>query len=205
VQLIEQGDQRRQRSAIRKDMRARRRALNREQRAAADRAVCRHVESLAAFRTARRVGIYLAFDGEPDLQRLIGNAVRHRKQLFVPVLKGLDMHFAELPAGSAMARNFFGIMEPEQERRADVRTLDLVLTPLVAFDPQGARLGVGRGYYDRCFAFLRHRNAWVRPKLLGVAYGLQEIPAIELQPWDVTLWGVVTESGARRFPRRVRA
>lgn len=203
--MPEPNDQRRQRSAIRKELRARRRALGREQRAAADRALCRHIESLPAFRTARRVGIFLAFDGEPDLQRLIGNAARHGKQLFVPVLKGLGMHFAELPPGGAMTRNFFGILEPEQERLADVRTLDLVLTPLVAFDAQGGRLGVGRGYYDRCFAFLRHRNAWVRPKLLGVAYALQEIPAIELQPWDVALWGVVTEAGARRFSREARA
>jgi 5-formyltetrahydrofolate cyclo-ligase len=199
--MPEQTDQRRQRSAIRKQMRAQRRALGREQRASADRALRRHIESFPAYRTARRVGIFLAFDGEPDLQPVIVNAARRGKQLFVPVLRGLEMSFAALPRNGAMARNFFGIAEPQHTEPTDVRTLDLILTPLVAFDARGGRLGVGRGYYDRCFAFLRHRNAWVRPKLLGVGYAFQEIPTIELQSWDVSLWGVVTERAARRFIR----
>jgi 5-formyltetrahydrofolate cyclo-ligase len=199
--MPEPTDQRRLRSAIRKQIRAQRRALGREQRAGADRALCRHIESFPAFRTARRIGIFLAFDGEPDLQRVIVNAARRGKQLFVPVLRGLEMSFAVLPRDGTMTHNFFGIAEPQHTEPANVRTLDLVLTPLVAFDARGGRLGVGRGYYDRCFDFLRHRNAWVRPKLLGVGYALQEIPTVELQPWDVSLWGVVTERGARRFIR----
>jgi len=74
-----------------------------------------------------------------------------------------------------------------------------VLTPLVAFDDRGVRVGVGRGYYDRCFRFLRGRDAWQRPKLLGVAYELQHLPYIETQDWDIPLWGAVTEAGVRRF------
>jgi 5-formyltetrahydrofolate cyclo-ligase len=120
------------------------------------------------------------------------------------VLEGMEMHFAALPGGGALTRNFFGILEPPRDRRADARTLDLVLTPLVAFDSRGGRLGVGRGYYDRCFAFLRHRRSWVRPKLVGVGYSFQEIPPIELEPWDVRLWGAVTERGARRFEGGMR-
>jgi 5-formyltetrahydrofolate cyclo-ligase len=180
-------------------MRERRRALSPEARRAADRALCRHILSLPAFRAAHRIGIFVAFDGEPDLNPVIAAAARHGKRLFVPVLKGLDMTFAALPVEGPLVRNFFGIFEPRHPQRIDVRALDLVLTPLVAFDAQGGRLGVGRGYYDRRFAFLRLRNAWLRPKLLGVAYGLQEIPPFELQPWDVPLWGVVTETGMRRF------
>jgi 5-formyltetrahydrofolate cyclo-ligase len=61
------------------------------------------------------------------------------------------------------------------------------------------RVGVGRGYYDRCFRFLLGRNAWQRPKLLGVAYELQHLPYIETQAWDIPLWGAVTEAGVRRF------
>jgi 5-formyltetrahydrofolate cyclo-ligase len=84
----------------------------------------------------------------------------------------------------------------------DVRRLDLVLTPLVAFDDRGVRIGVGRGYYDRCFRFLRGRSTWKRPKLLAVAYELQHLPVIEENVWDVPLWGAVTEAGVRRFDRR---
>jgi 5-formyltetrahydrofolate cyclo-ligase len=64
------------------------------------------------------------------------------------------------------------------------------------------RIGVGRGYYDRCFRFLLRRNAWRKPKLLAVAYELQRVPPIAEHAWDVPLWGAVTEAGARRFDRR---
>jgi 5-formyltetrahydrofolate cyclo-ligase len=109
------------------------------------------------------------------------------------------MHFAELSTDAPLARNFFGIREPQLGARIDPRHLDLVLTPLVGFDDRGVRLGVGRGYYDRCFRFLHGRIHWRRPKLLAVAYELQRVPTLPQQSWDVPLYGVVTELGIRRF------
>jgi 5-formyltetrahydrofolate cyclo-ligase len=193
-----ESDLRRHRNAIRREMRARRRALTLEERIEADRALRTHVRSSPAFRAARRIGVYIAFDGEPDLGPLISGAASRKKRFFVPVLKGSKMRFAPLPYRARLARNFFGILEPAPGRAVDPRTLDLVLTPLVAFDTRGARLGVGRGYYDRRFAFLRVRNRWLRPKLLGVGYAFQEVPALEMRPWDIPLWSVVTEDGVRR-------
>jgi 5-formyltetrahydrofolate cyclo-ligase len=132
------------------------------------------------------------------LKPLIDAAASRAKQFFVPVIQGAEIRFVALPRGARMERNVFGILEPRGGRDVDARTLDLVLTPLVAFDARGARLGVGRGYYDRRFAFLRERKCWFRPKLLGVAYALQEVARLEMRNWDVPLWGVVTEDGARR-------
>jgi 5-formyltetrahydrofolate cyclo-ligase len=143
--------------------------------------------------------LFLAFDGEPSLAPLVKSARRQRKQLYVPVLRGMTMRFAELTPGATLAPNFFGIMEPKLGRKIDARELDLVLTPLVAFDERGVRLGVGRGYYDRAFKFLRHRSHWRRPKLLGVAYELQRVGPLTPSSWDVPLWGVATENGVRRF------
>ena len=191
-------DLRRERNAVRRAMRERRRALGDDERRTLDRAVCAHVMSQPVFRAARRIGIYLAFDGEPDLERVIRAAARAHKRLFVPALERREMHFVAFAPQARMTRNFFGISEPENAERVDVRKLDLVLTPLVAFDARGGRLGVGRGYFDRCFAFLRRRSAWFKPKLLGVGYAFQEIPQFALQPWDVPLWGVVTERGLVR-------
>ena len=62
------------------------------------------------------------------------------------------------PTAARLGTNFFGILEPDRARRIDPRRLDLVLTPLVAFDDRGVRIGVGRGYYDRCFKFLHARE-----------------------------------------------
>ena len=98
-----------------------------------------------------------------------------------------------------LAKNLF--LEPDRTRIIDPRRLDLVLTPLVAFDDRGTRIGVGRGYYDRCFRFLSGRNAWQRPKLLGVGYELQHVPHLPAEPWYIPLWGAVTEAMVRRFRR----
>jgi 5-formyltetrahydrofolate cyclo-ligase len=184
---------------LRQQLRAKRRALPDAIRAQAERAIHAHIKSLPEYRRARRIALYLAFDGEPSLGRLVDAARRQRKQLYVPVLRGMTMTFAELEHGAKLAANFFGIMEPKVGAKIDARDLDLVLTPLVAFDERGVRVGVGRGYYDRAFKFLRHRSHWRRPKLLGVAYELQRVEPLTPSSWDVPLWGVVTEAGARRF------
>jgi 5-formyltetrahydrofolate cyclo-ligase len=184
---------------LRRELRAKRRALPNGIRAQADRAIGAHIRNLPEFRRARRVALFMSFDGEPSLAALVDLARRQRKQLYVPVLHGMTMTFAELEPGATLAPNFFGILEPKLGGEIDARQLDLVLTPLVGFDDLGVRLGVGRGYYDRCFRFLRHRRHWHRPKLLGVAYELQRVPPLVPSSWDVPLWGVVTERAVRRF------
>lgn len=187
------------RQRLRREIRAKRRALAPALRASSDRAIHTHIRGLPEFRRAQHVALFLAFDGEPSLAHLIETARRQRKHLYVPVLRGQTMTFRELEPGATLAANFFGIMEPQLGVTIDARRLDLVLTPLVAFDDHGVRMGVGRGYYDRCFRFLRHRSRWRKPKLLGVAYELQRVPPLAANSWDVPLWGVVTEDGARRF------
>jgi 5-formyltetrahydrofolate cyclo-ligase len=188
-----------ERRELRKRVRAARRAMPPAMRAEADRAIQRHIERLVAFRNARHVAVFLAFDGEPSLARLIARAHRRGKRLYAPVLRGMTMTFAEIEASAAFATNFFGILEPKLGVEIDPRELDLVLTPLVAFDSRGTRIGVGRGYYDRCFHFLANRRHWRRPKLLGVAYELQRVKPLASQSWDIPLWGVATEAGVQRF------
>jgi 5-formyltetrahydrofolate cyclo-ligase len=187
------------RRQLRRELRAQRRALPVAVRAEADRAILATIKALPEFRRARRVALFLAFDGEPSLAPLVAAARRQRKRLYVPVIRGMHMRFAELAPDAQLAANVFGILEPKLGAPIDVRNLDLVLTPLVAFDDHGVRVGVGRGYYDRAFRFLRHRAIWRRPKLLGVAYELQRVAPLVPSSWDVPLFGVVTESKVRRF------
>jgi 5-formyltetrahydrofolate cyclo-ligase len=182
-------------------MRAARRALAPEAATRASRAICRNIASLPVFRRSRHVAVFIAFDGEPDLTPLLRSGSARGKNLYVPIITRKTMRFARWSAQAALAPNFFGILEPEVTGSIDARNLDLVLTPLVAFDSYGTRIGVGRGYYDRRFAFLRARGSWQRPKLLGVAYELQHVHELHAQDWDVPLWGAVTELGMRRFTR----
>jgi 5-formyltetrahydrofolate cyclo-ligase len=186
---------------LRQRIRAERRALPPAAHAAADRAIAARLRGLDVFRRARRIAVFLAFDGEPSLRRVIEDAVRAGKRVYAPIITRRAMTFAELDHGKRLGTNFFGILEPDRAKRIDPRRLDLVLTPLVAFDDRGVRIGVGRGYYDRCFKFLHARSTWHRPKLLGVAYELQHVHTIAPEPWDVPLWGAITEARVRHFRR----
>ncbi|MDX1561403.1 MAG: 5-formyltetrahydrofolate cyclo-ligase [Gammaproteobacteria bacterium] len=182
---------------MRQRIRAERRALPAERRAAADAAILAQIRSLPEFRAARCIALFFAFDGEPDLAALI--QFGRRKRYFVPVLFGGQMHFAAITPKTVLRANFYGIPEPAEINLIDPRALDLVLTPLVAFDDAGTRIGVGAGYYDRCFSFLLQRRHWFKPKLFGTAYALQRVERIEANPWDVPLYGSITESGVTRF------
>jgi 5-formyltetrahydrofolate cyclo-ligase len=60
--------------------------------------------------------------------------------------------------------------------------------PLVGWDRQGGRLGMGGGFYDRALAGIKG------PLLVGLAHAVQEVPQVPIDDWDVPLDFVVTES-----------
>ena len=72
--------------------------------------------------------------------------------------------------------------------------LELVLVPLVAFDKQGNRLGMGSGYYDSTFAFLQNQKRPTKPYLLGLAYEWQCCDSTFTEAWDIKLDAVATEN-----------
>ena len=182
---------------LRQRIRQQRRSLS---RAEAD----LYAEQLAQ-RTARhalvlqsqRIAAYLAADGEIDPVPLMQSLWEMGKTIYLPVLvpfSNWKLWFAEFNPTDRLAFNRFGIPEPVQRRLIKPCALDLVLTPLVAFDDNGHRIGMGGGYYDRSFAFLRRRRHWRKPRLLGLAYELQKQVAIKPNDWDIPLDAVATEA-----------
>ncbi len=102
-----------------------------------------------------------------------------------------------------MRRNRFNIPEPDipPAERLQPQQLHLVLAPLVAFDSTGTRLGMGGGFYDRSFAFLRDPDyrGW-RPRLLGLGYEFQRMAVpLARRTWDVPLDAAATEEGLYVF------
>jgi len=182
---------------LRQSIRQQRRSLTRDE---AD----HHAEQLA-HRTARhafvlqsqRIATYLAADGEIDPYPLMQSLWASGKTLYLPVLAPFSnrkLWFAEYNPTDILAFNRFGIPEPVRRRLIKPCALDLVLTPLVAFDSNGHRIGMGGGYYDRSFAFLRRRQHWRKPRLLGLAYELQKQTSIKPNDWDIPLDAVATEA-----------
>jgi len=157
--------------------------------------ICDTVTRSGYFRRSHVVGCYLPTDEEVDTWPIIARALTMGKQVFAPVLgKNGSMHFRDLNANSSLSLNQFGLMEPQAGNFINPHHLDIVITPLVAFDSAGNRIGMGSGYFDRCFSFLRGRKTWLHPKLIGLAFDCQKINSITPNPWDIGLFRVITET-----------
>ena len=156
--------------------------------------ICRRVRASREFFASANVGCFLPMPDEVDTREIIAAAWRANKRTFVPVLRGrAEMMFCEIDAQTRLERNRFGIWEPVRGVLIDQRQLDIVITPTVAFDENYNRIGMGSAFYDRCFAFLRNRRHWIKPKLIGVAFRCQQVEKITPNPWDIPLYSVVTE------------
>jgi 5-formyltetrahydrofolate cyclo-ligase len=187
------------RDELRRILRARRRALTGNERTRAQSQLTRAIRNLHTYRRAKHIAVYFAVDGEADLSELIAATARRGVSVYAPQLADERLTFRALDADTALTTNRYGIPEPGDGAPIDARSLDLVLTPLVGFDRSGARLGMGKGYYDRTFEFLKFRRTWIKPKLLGIGFTFQEVPRLDSAPWDIGLWGVVTDADTIQF------
>ena len=182
--------------SLRREMRQRRRSLGKLQQRIAARALYRRVVQSSLFRFSRRIAFTIARDGEISPHLLLREAQRRGKACYLPVMSrvGKDrLAFRRAADISRLdSRNRFGIPEPARSQRCPPRALSLVLLPLVAFDARGNRLGMGKGYYDHTFAFLR-RSQRSRPLLLGLAHECQRVASLDTASWDVPLQGLVTD------------
>jgi 5-formyltetrahydrofolate cyclo-ligase len=183
---------------LRQRLRALRRALSPAERQQAALAVARRLEGWPAWAGATRVAGYWACDGELDPAPLLERAWATHRSVYLPVLDGkCSLRFAPHLPGQPLRRNRFDIPEPDVSPAEwlEPSRLDVVLTPLVAFDAAGARLGMGGGFYDRAFAFLRDPgHGGHQPVLLGLGYEFQKVAELIQQPWDVPLDAAVTEA-----------
>lgn len=184
------------RRALRKELRAARRALSPAEQKHASRAVARRLGKRPEFQRANRIAFYLASDGEVDPWPLLLKAHAAGKACYLPVLRpgGRGMHFVRYTPGDPLRPNRFDIPEPAQARGRDIPALqlDLILTPLVGFDETGQRIGMGGGFYDRTLAGLARRRYWRRPRVIGLAHECQRVPEIPVRPWDVPLHAIAT-------------
>ena len=191
--------------ALRRVLRARRRAVPPAERRRAARQLAWRVESAGWLRAGLRLGLYLALPEEIDTAPLLVRALARGCRVFVPRVTDYRRHrmrFLPAPAGSpgpALRRGRYGILEPGQGIAMSVRRLDVLLMPLVGFDAQGHRIGMGKGYYDRALAFRNRRRTRERPLLVGLAFECQRVDVLPARPHDIPLDRLVTEAGVRRF------
>ena len=186
------------RPQLRRQLRKARRSLTRSQQREAARGLYRQLAQHPLFRRARHVSLYLPMDGEIDPRLLLRAAQRRGKATYLPVLNAWPrtrMVFQRVRPGEKFKPNRFRIPEPRINRAKQRRiwALDLVLMPLVGFDDEGGRLGMGGGFYDRSLAYRARRSTWRKPVLLGLAHECQKVERLAQASWDVPLQGAVSD------------
>jgi len=169
--------------------------LSEEEQAAAAAALSSLVTAQDFYQSATKIAFYLAVDGEIDPQPLLSQALIQGKTCFLPVVKQRDeqlLSFAPYDSATGLVENQWGIAEPPAPATEISPTgFDLVLVPLVAFDRECYRLGMGKGFYDRTFSFkIFDRSS--QPLLIGLAHECQLADGLPNEGWDVRLDAVVT-------------
>ena len=136
-----------------------------------------------------KIAAYNSFANEPKLIKLFEYCLATKLQIYLPQVNGDSklLTFGQYNVGKQQL-NKFGILQPRQPS-IDIRDLDVIIVPLVAFDQNCNRIGMGGGYYDTTLAQLKHTNILV----LGVAFAMQKVPNIKTNSWDITLDKIVTE------------
>ena len=179
-----------QKKALRRQMRALRRARSEVQRLEASRAVTHHLRAAAPLAGAEVVALYWALPEELVLWPGVVAPV-----IALPVMQGAGraLAFRALTHPDDLVPATFGVLEPPVGAPAvELSRIDVMVLPGLAIDPAGNRLGYGGGYYDRTLAGLRTDAVTVM-----VALDEQVLDAVPTDASDVRVQAVVTPSGWR--------
>ncbi|TRX54586.1 5-formyltetrahydrofolate cyclo-ligase [Thalassomonas sp. M1454] len=189
-----------QRQALRKQVRKCRQQLsiNDQQQAAID--LCQQLIQQPSIINAQTISVYLANDGEISLEPFIQWCWQQNKKVYLPVIHPFSsghLLFLHYQQTTTLVANKYNILEPKLAvtNVLPFNQLDVLIAPLVAFDAQGNRLGMGGGFYDRTL------SSWHNQKILseqvhlspiGVAHDCQLLTAIPSQHWDIPLPQIIT-------------
>lgn len=160
-----------------------------EKQTAADAAFAR-LEQCAAFLMAQNILMYHSLPDEMPTPAFLRKWAG-KKRFFLPRVNGVNLDILPYEQ-TRLELGSFQIEEPTGDDLVDPALLDLIVTPGVAFDRQGNRMGRGKGYYDRLLATTRATK-------IGVAYHFQLVDTLPTEPHDVPMDAVITDQIALTF------
>ena len=179
-------------AAVRRQLREALQRLSPRAREEGSRRVCEALRRLPLWEAARSILFYHPLADEPDIWPLVGEALGEGREVgllrFQAETAGYTPCRVERVAED-LVEGRFGLLEPALHcREMDVKRLDLVLVPGIGFTLDGARLGRGKGYYDRFLSAVPGFKC-------GVAFDCSVVTSLPVEPHDTQLNGILTPSG----------
>lgn len=154
-----------------------------------------------------RIGLYYDGFGELPTQPLLDWCRCLGYLPYLPVVGSLgveDKRLRFVPIYQSKLLNVptrlhrLGMKQNHHRRLLWARELDVIICPLVAVDLSGNRMGMGGGFYDTTLS-KSYRAGTKKPLKIGWCYDFQVVDALQRQPWDVPLDGLITPNGLRWF------
>jgi 5-formyltetrahydrofolate cyclo-ligase len=190
-------DFRQRKETIRKQAHANRQAQ--QQKDELSRAICETFAALPEYVAAKTVMFYVDVRSEVRTRHYLATALGHGKRIVVPYCVDGELELFLLASMDELEIGMYKILEPKQElrdapgKRIDVKELDLIMVPGVAFDRTGGRMGHGFGYYDKLLEHARPETP-----LVALAFECQLFPEIPTAPHDIFMDKIVTERAVYR-------
>jgi 5-formyltetrahydrofolate cyclo-ligase len=173
---------------LRARMRAARAAIDPGERVRLAGELERRLLELPEMAEAGTILLFYSFGSEVDTSGVAEHVHRAGKRLLLPYLEAGGMEAAEVRPGDPMTPSQYGPKEPGRKVAVEAEDVDLVVTPGLAFDRRGRRLGYGGGYYDRYLARLRPDAVRV-----GIGFSTQVVDEVPSGPTDELVHLVVTD------------
>ena len=155
-----------------------------------DKLIRKNLRKLDLYKKAKSVFVFISYRSEVDTKGIIEDILADGKKLLVPLVKGSQMIAVEVKGIDDLGPNKMGILEPKSGE--EVIDVDLTITPGLAFDKAGYRLGYGGGYYDKFFA----KVDTIR---MGIGYYDQFVESLVHEDYDKPLQYLLTDRGLIEF------
>ena len=176
---------------VRKNALMLRRKLDFELRIKYDNRIYQRLIESELYKNSKNIFVYISFRDEVDTKTLLTKMLRDNKNVYVPKVSFHSNHMEAIKILSFnnLEENRFGTLEPVGDKdKVDPQLIDLVITPGVAFDESGNRVGFGKGYYDR---FFKRTSPDVIK--IGLSYEIQMVDCIDCNDFDEKLDYIITE------------
>lgn len=136
------------------------------------------------------LAMYASDGGEPDFIPILPKLLVEGVVCCFPAFRDGEMRFCTASDATDLVPGDFGIREPGSDATYIAgEKIDVMLVPGMAFDLLGARLGRGKGFYDR---YLSSVDPLFAPIRIGTAYDFQIVPEVPSAEADVRMDYIVT-------------
>jgi 5-formyltetrahydrofolate cyclo-ligase len=146
------------------------------------------IEEVDGLFEKKSFGVYFAIKNEVEVKNLIDKLVSQKKEVHLPKFFEAEKayFFGKFSGWNEIEAGYYGIMQPKSNKKADVKNIDVIFVPGVAFDKKGVRLGWGTGTYDQ---LLKGSKAIK----IGLAYDFQVADSLPYEEHDIKVDMIVTE------------